>query len=126
MSPLLFSQPATQYHAQAAGRLAARRAEEAECTFQPDTGNAYEVLAASTRAPQLAESREDFVARLAAEGERKQAVLQAIDNVHRSRLTFRPRINERSRAVRTSHAALACPLPSAIPRHKHSRAICVI
>jgi hypothetical protein len=86
---------------QAVARHAQRLAEERECTFRPETGNAFDVLAASARAPQLAETRDEFVARLAGEGAHRQVVLQAIDNVHMSKLTFQPEINERSRAVCT-------------------------
>ena len=81
-------------------RAARRNAHDGECTFQPDTGNAFEILVASGRAPQLGETRDEFVERLAGEGARKQMVLQAIENVHMSKLTFQPHINERSRAVR--------------------------
>jgi hypothetical protein len=83
-----------------------QQAEDRECTFRPATGNAVGVLAASGHAPQLNETKEEFVERLAGDGARKQMVLQAIDNMHMRQYSFRPNINERSRAVRHS----ACPL----------------
>ena len=79
------------------------------------------MLAASGRAPHLSETKEEFVARLAGEGMRRQAVLQAIDNVHMSRYTFKPSINGRSRAVRAVHWFVVTP-PVTRVLHWHASA----
>lgn len=88
-------------------------AEDPECTFKPALHSTIGALAASHRALWPDETQEEFVERLASEGVRRQAVLQAIDNIYQKQHTFQPTINQRSRTVRTNvmcHARHACAI----------------
>lgn len=88
-----------QKRAQAAQR-AGGAAGTADCTFQPDTGNAVEVLAQSGRAGQLLEGREERYARMSQEEVARAAQRRAAkeEEVY-GELAFQPQLNQRSLVI---------------------------